>query len=211
MKPSRRDCIVGIVHMLHEAVNDAEKFRQPHWEFAPSLFELMQTGARGTDIRWMIANGIIDHATELLQPGKSNRSFQSMSSFSLRVESCFVLTKKGLSWASRVSSSCDSKDSHSMKVTDLCKPNWDIELRELTWRGLLVKRFRTPSACQELILAAFQEEDWPQRIDDPLQPVRGQDPKARLHDIIRRLNSRQRVGRLRFTKDGTGKGICWQS
>lgn len=90
------------------------------------------------------------------------------------------------------------------------KPHYNADLRELWYAGHLIKRYRTPAKNQELILLAFEEESWPQRIDDPLPPTEGIDPKLRLRDTITALNRHQDQSRLRFHGDGAGFGIKWQ-
>jgi hypothetical protein len=55
------------------------------------------------------------------------------------------------------------------------------------------------------ILDAFQEEDWPSRIDDPLPG--GRDP-VRLAGAIRSLNDG--LERIEFGKDGSGEGVVWR-
>lgn len=62
---------------------------------------------------------------------------------------------------------------------------------------------------QRCILAAFQEEDWPERIDDPLPGHRGIDPKRRLIDTIVCLNKGLTHQLIRFHGDGTGTGVIW--
>ena len=63
---------------------------------------------------------------------------------------------------------------------------------------------------QEVILSAFEEEGWPEHIDDPL-PVSGDiDPPIRLHDAINRLNGCQTHRLLRFRGNGTGTGVSWE-
>src|SRR5262249_10862733 len=90
------------------------------------------------------------------------------------------------------------------------RPRWDSTRRELSLDGRVVKRYRVPAQNQETILGAFEEEGWPEHIDDPL-PVRGDiDPRTRLHDVINRLNSRQRNPLLRFHGNGTGTGVLWK-
>jgi hypothetical protein len=88
-------------------------------------------------------------------------------------------------------------------------PVWDGALRELHWRGRLVKRFNQRAPNQEMILAAFEEEGWPPHIDDPLPQVPGIDAKQRLHDAIKNLNRHQTHRLLRFSGDGTGEGVRW--
>ena len=59
---------------------------------------------------------------------------------------------------------------------------------------LLVKRFKVPAPNQEMILAAFEEESWPVRIDDPLPVHPCLAAKRRLHETITSLNRHQRIG-----------------
>lgn len=90
-------------------------------------------------------------------------------------------------------------------------PRWDAARRQLWLGDELVKEFRTPAAAQEAVLAAFEEEGWPDSIDDPLPSNGGRlHPKDRLRDEVRRLNAHQREGRIRFRCDGTGEGILWE-
>ena len=65
-------------------------------------------------------------------------------------------------------------------------------------------------ADQVLILAAFEEEGWPDRIDDPLPPLRDINPKCRLHDTIKWLNRNQEIRLLQFSGDGKGQGVRWK-
>jgi hypothetical protein len=75
---------------------------------------------------------------------------------------------------------------------------------------LVVKQYRTPAASQTLILAAFEEDGWPRRIDDPLPVVPGIVAKDRLRTAIRDLNRNQQHPAIRFRGDGTGVGIIWE-
>src|SRR5205807_1210480 len=88
-------------------------------------------------------------------------------------------------------------------------PLWDPALRELRWEGLLVKRFRLPAPNQEAILAAFEEDGWPARIDDPLPRDGRCDPHDRLHETLKGLNRNQRHRLIQFGGDGTGMGAIW--
>jgi hypothetical protein len=88
-------------------------------------------------------------------------------------------------------------------------PTWDARHRELWFDGRLVKRFRVPAENQELVLAVFEEEGWPARIDDPLAPAHGLDVKARLQSTIKSLNRRQYAPLLRFFGNGCGRSVCW--
>jgi hypothetical protein len=90
------------------------------------------------------------------------------------------------------------------------KPRWDYQRQELRLGDAIVKQFKVPAANQERILAAFEEEGWPVRIDDPLPPNAEQNPKRRLHDTINSLNRNQKQHLIRFTGDGSGQGIRWE-
>jgi hypothetical protein len=76
--------------------------------------------------------------------------------------------------------------------------------------NLVVKAFKLPSPNQETILAVFEEEGWPPRIDDPLPPNPELVVKRRLHDTIKGLNRNRRNCLIRFLGDGTGEGIRWE-
>ncbi|MCH8047158.1 MAG: hypothetical protein IID44_25940 [Planctomycetes bacterium] len=89
-------------------------------------------------------------------------------------------------------------------------PHWDAETRELRIGGRLVKRFKWPATNQETLLAAFEEEGWRLRIDDPLPPVPGLLSTTRLSDAIKRLNGHQKNALIRFCGDGTGEGVTWE-
>lgn len=89
-------------------------------------------------------------------------------------------------------------------------PTWDRDRQQLLVGKVIVKEFKVPASNQEAILAAFQEENWPPRIDDPLSPVPDQDPKRRLHDTINSLNRNQKQALVRFLGDGSGQGVRWE-
>lgn len=88
----------------------------------------------------------------------------------------------------------------------LPKPSWNRELAKLSYDGCEIKSVRSISVAKNVvkILDAFQEEDWPTRIDDPLAPP----DQQRMHETIRRLNDK--LSSIRFRADGTGEGIIWE-
>jgi len=57
----------------------------------------------------------------------------------------------------------------------------------------------------------FQKQDWTHRIDDPLPCETVGNPKRRLHNTINALNRKQIVSRIKFSGDGTARGVCWSS
>ena len=88
-------------------------------------------------------------------------------------------------------------------------PHWNAVLHELWLGDVLVKRFRRPAPVPELILAAFEEDDWQQHIDDPLPPRAGCLRTRRLRDAIHNLNRRLDHLSIRFSLNGHGDGIKW--
>jgi hypothetical protein len=168
------------------------------WEFAVRLPALLVTGLSETDIRWLVAHGLAEPARELVRPRSRRRTFRRMANLALTDDTCFVLTPAG---AGLLKSSAG----HGIGFT----PRWDGERRELWYGNQLVKVFRQPAGCQEIVLAAFQEDGWPPRIDDPLPPAADIDPRERLHDTVRRLNRAQRSRLLVFQRDGTRLGVTW--
>ena len=86
-------------------------------------------------------------------------------------------------------------------------PCWDRQLRELRMGDVVVKRFRWPAENQEQVLDAFQEQEWPSHIDDPLKHDPKICPKRRLHDTLKCLNRKQINEVIKFRGDGTGQGV----
>lgn len=79
------------------------------------------------------------------------------------------------------------------------KPSWNRKKRTVYCHGREIKRVRSLKVAKNvvLILDAFQEEGWPDRIDSPLPD----DPKT-LHDTITSLN--RNLISIKFTSDGDG-------
>jgi hypothetical protein len=88
-------------------------------------------------------------------------------------------------------------------------PRWDEDKHQLWYAGELLITFNRVAPCQELIPAAFEEQQWDSPIDDPLPGGKG-DRKQRLHNTIVRLNAHLRAKRIRFRRDGTGRRILWE-
>ena len=74
----------------------------------------------------------------------------------------------------------------------------------------MIKKFKWRAANQERVLAVFEEEGWPARIDDPLPPSPEIDSKRRLGDTIKCLNRNQLAAIVRFLGDGSGEGVIWE-
>lgn len=87
------------------------------------------------------------------------------------------------------------------------KPKWVAKgesTGKLFFGEALIKEHKQPSPNQTRVLAAFEEETWPDRIDDPLPAKAEMNPKRRLSETIESLNRNQRHrGLIRFRGDGT--------
>jgi len=88
------------------------------------------------------------------------------------------------------------------------RPRWDAGAGELWWRGRMVKRLRVDAANQAAVLAAFEAQGWPGRIDDPLPAGAG--AKRRRWETVRVLNARLPAQSFRFRTAGRSAGIRWE-
>ena len=146
-----------------------------------------------------------EHALERIRPTGGRRSFRKIANLALTPRSCFVITEAGL----RLLGASDVRTAVPAGPVPAL-PRWDGGRRQLWYAEALVKWYRVPAACQETILAAFQEDGWPPRIDDPLGQVNGYDPHERLHEAVKGLNRGQVQPLLMFRRDGTGEGVAWE-
>lgn len=204
---------------LARSLDHASDTDRDRWDFAIEVQKLLALGLGASDLRWLVCKGYVEHAREITLPGEDGRVFHPTGNLTFTKRTCFVLTAAGLS-AVRSQSTAESASCRAVDVfrvdashcpDERLVPHWDPDLHELHLNGQLVKRFKLPSRDQEAILAAFEEEAWPTRIDDPLPPLYTQDPKRRLQDTIKSLNRNQKNRLIRIMGDGTGQGIRWES
>ena len=197
---------VRALQKLSRAWQFSQDCDRSHWDFAVELPDLAQDGVSHETLRWMIGKRLIEHAIEAENHRGIGRSFESSGGFKFNDRSCFVITPNGHEMAvgGAVAVAPPSDNCRAFPV-----PVWDDQRHELKLGATIVKRFKWRAANQEAVLAAFQEEGWPPRIDDPLSPIAETDPKRRLSDAIKCLNRKQKNPLLRFSGDGTGEGILW--
>ena len=206
--------ILIALRKLARACQFAVDCDRSRWDFAVEIADLDSLGVSHDELRWMIGKGLVEQAREIGDGNGIGRSFDSPGGFTFTQQSCFVLTASGLQLATELSVEIDS-DHVTLPVSDSGRgkiqllPQWDDQRHELRLGDVLVKRFKWRAANQEAILAAFHEEGWPARIDDPLPPVPETDPKRRLSDTIKCLNRKQQNSLVRFSGDGTGEGVLW--
>ncbi len=222
--------------ILLEAFDYAIDTGDDCWDFAVQIRELQAAGLNESDLRWLVRKGLVLHSREVTLLGDNGRKFQPIGNLTFVRRTCFVLSALGAEQARRLESELKSAEKLDLSASQLhtvspdrlsvfsasLQPaaaqrvpeatciHWDAENRKLDVRGIVVKRFKWQAPNQEIVLSAFQEEGWPERIDDPLPPQPEQDSKRRLSDTIKCLNRKQINSLIHFHGDGTGEGIFWE-
>ena len=202
------------------------------WEFSVEWPELRRAGLTCNEGRWLIHRGLVRQAREVTSVSDEHRKFVPYASLSLTDRTCLVLTEEGCRFARPIVESCgvlavdaagrwpttpasqEPSESDSgnagREAWRALKPKWDRDRRQLRLGERIIKEFKVPAANQEVILAVFEEEDWPAKIDDPLPRSPEIDPQRRLHDTINSLNRNQRHRLVHFGADGLGRGVRWR-
>ena len=219
----------GLAQLLRAFDYAAETGRDV-WEFAVEIREVHGEGMTNSDFRWLIAKGFAQHGRETTLYDDPQRSFRPSEGLTFAKTTAFVLTSRGAAFLRDAQEVADVGKSPlvlpgpaaTLPQDDppspeggpprpsIAKPAWDARSRELRLDGLLVKKFRVPAGNQERVLSAFQEEAWPEYIDDPLPKTSGIEPKRRLHYVINRLNRGQVPPRIHFRGNGSGEGVGWE-
>jgi hypothetical protein len=212
--------------LLLRAYDYAQESGCSPWVFAVNRAALQALDLTCVDLHWLASQGYVQYADGPAAGGgreSASPNGKSAPGEHLRV----VLTDAGAAIARKcllpdvngvhgvpgvngLSANHATAPLNGAQLSEDLAPHWDATRREL-WVGPdLVKRYRQPAPSQERILTAFEEEGWPSRIDDPLPPQDGRDPKYNLHNTISNLNRNQRQQRLHFSGDGRGEGVTWQ-
>jgi hypothetical protein len=192
--------MLSALDALKHAQDAAAAVRVDPWEFAVRLPALTSGGLSETDVRRLLASGLAEHAQEQVRPTAARRSFRRLANLALTDRTCFILRRAG----EQLLKLSGGADAPAPLV-----PRWDGARRQLWYGDQLVKWYRVPANCQEILLAAFEEDRWPPRIDDPLPRMTNIDPRERLHEAVKRLNGAQITPLLVFQRDGTGLGVTW--
>lgn len=205
-----------------EAYTYARNVDRSLWDFAVEFSTLRRVGLSRSDLRWMVGKELLEYAIETSLPGDAERSFQRPSRLLFCRKTCFVLTQDCADLAGRLCGLGDcgavpcirpAVNSAPQKVPsgpEPLVPKWDRDRQMLRIGRAVVKHFRVPATNQEMVLAAFEEEAWPPRIDDPLPQDRELPPKRRLRETIKSLNRNQKQSLIRFIGDGSGQGVRWE-
>jgi hypothetical protein len=213
------------VQMLARSRQHAQRANCSPWHFAIDLDDFYRVGVFKFDLRWLLMSDLVEHATEVLDFNHPDRKFQQLPKHIVPADARFILSDVGVAKLSRLTTGTSDitqrangfsqlENGHQQTPpieTSIARlvPEWDAEDKVLRFNGAVVKQFTFPAPNQEAVLAAFQEEHWPRRIDDPLHPTSEQDARRRLNDTIRYLNQKMVNPFIRFRGDGTGTGVAW--
>jgi hypothetical protein len=217
------------MRLLLQGYDYAAELGRDRWDFAVEYPALRLAGLSTNDLRWLVYRGFAEHAREISRHFDPDRRFQPVELLTASKRTCVVLTEAGAQIFRGMASQDYFADADIGETTEpngqlihaavhrdgnghACveKPKWDRDRQQLRWGNIIVKEFKLPSPNQERILAAFEEEEWPCRIDDPLPPHPDIEPKRRLNGTITSLNRNQKSRQIRFLGDGSGQGICWK-
>lgn len=206
--PPPSSAILTALSFLQRARDAAQELHLDPWEFAVNLAQLVVAGLSCEEVRGLVVAGLAECTDERRRARPDRRTFQSAADLVLSARSSFILTPAGerflKQWDRHVAPSDNGQP------PTLLKPSWNIDRRQLWYREQLVKWYRQPAVLQETILATFEEDSWPPRIDDPLPKAHGIVPRERLHDTLKRMNRDQLVPLLLFRRDGSGEGVEWE-
>jgi hypothetical protein len=164
------------------------------WAFALTVETLARAGITNDDISWLVETNVLDkrHPARIGRPNGHGHSAN-------RDPTLVMLTKTGATLF----------EQHCLQSF---KPHWDPQRRVLSVEGHAIKIYRQPSENQELVLTAFQEDDWIGQIDDPLPRAKGsfeERAKARLRKTVEHLNRAQRLPTLYFSVASNSQSVRW--
>ena len=226
------DCAIGGISELKQAYECAADCTQTSpIEFSIGISRLHELGLNDNHLRWLIKKSLVQHSIEFSHPPKHDRAFLEKCGLAFLPGSCFCLTDSGFTWAESVLEEIPLDQTENrrtlgngrlrgirLQVDDLYDPTpsqapvpiWNAARQELKFLGKLVKKFSGPSRNQICVLNAFQEENWPDRVFDPMKPKEGVDSRRRLNDTVKGLNNKQKSKLIRFRCDGSGEGVTWE-
>ena len=214
-RPDKEEKLL-ILGRLVEASNYANDCGRNHSDFAVGLSFFNYKGVSQTALQWLVCQRLIEHRYETTVQGGDKRIFCEAPDTKLTDKSCFAISNSGREIFERLKqealgeiSDQDSEKSEPHAEGNNILPTWCPVTRVLKIAGMVVKHFKWPAPNQEMLINAFAELGWPERVDDPLPP-NGVSPKRRLHDTIKCLNRNQINSLIKFRGDGTAQGARWE-
>ena len=201
------------LELLLKASEFAADLAEPVKEFAVEIRRLRAVGLTECHLRWLLRKGFIEHFFDSTLPGESGRSLRPLPTLRFLKSSCFALTDAGIRLTVDIQASAQMRSGNEADTPEhgngVC-PIWTKELRQLSFNNTIIKKYQGPARNQERILSAFEEEHWPQSIDDPLPPLPGVESVDRLNKTIYRLNRSLHPPLIHFSCNG-GDSVQWGS
>ncbi|HEY1378637.1 MAG TPA: hypothetical protein VGF55_17690 [Gemmataceae bacterium] len=194
IQPGFRESDEVLIRLLWQA---DQASRGDRWQEAVPRAELQASGVQRADLVRLIRDGLLEYRVETTTARSKRRTFRTWHSLAIPAGSCFLLTGLGAELAGRRGNGVTARH---------VQPQWDGE--RLWWGDKVAKRPAQRAKRQRAILAQFEREGWPERID-----VRGLVPDGvdRNHwpvNVVRHLNENLR--HIRFHADGSKHGIMWE-
>ena len=84
------------------------------------------------------------------------------------------------------------------------RPIWDKKKKELTFRGVVVRKFKQPAKNCFAILDAFEDAEWKTTVDCPLRGATKQDRAQAIQSLKKRLHES-----ICFGSNGSADGYKW--
>lgn len=210
LPPELIGMLKGGLALLWREYTYAGDIEPGRWTFSLDLGSLADVGLSAIDVQWLLTRGYLS-----ARPATHRTPVEGGPAKPGRVDpegnTCYTLTDAGAAFAWDVLTRANGspRPPAARPPVPAAVPCWDVYRKELRFGSVLVKQFRWAAMNQETILMAFEEEHWPERIDDPLPPKADGDAKQRLHDTIKCLNRNHKSPAIRFSGDGTGEGVIW--
>ncbi len=184
----------GLCLLLY-AYTSAIDAGRPIVDLALTIGELRAVGTKDCDLRWLVAKSYIGHFVEVHIPARLNPKLRPSKSVRIGNTSCFALTQCGLPLAIQMADRylvesmprAAEPELSRTGIVDL-RPTWDQSRRHLSVGTVVVRRFHGRVSQQEHLVIAFHEEEFADKIDDPLPPTPGVDSKDRLYRAVYRLS-----------------------
>jgi hypothetical protein len=206
------------LRQLLQAHDYAEKLGRDQWDFAVELPSLGAVGVYSSDMRWLLCQGLVEHAIEGTERNSRRRVFHPAARLALGEKSCFVLTGKGVALARRMPkprgvalpAAANTACRQDLPTGPEAIPFWDSKEHTLYWQGKEVKHYKKEASCQEAILNAFQQGNWKRCVTVRFQGRFEGGSKTWLHDTVQNLN-RELKGVIRFHREGNGSRVSWEA
>jgi hypothetical protein len=212
--------IQAALTLLLQTHDDEHPDRPDSGQGAIAVSRLRSVVLSETELRWLLDLKLVENRND----GKvatARRGRKAPPTDSYPVDAAyFQLTRGGLLWARQVLGEENQTVSHPphalrpgpKKRDEPSTPFWDADDRTLWWGNEILHQFHRRHAPNlELLLAAFQRQNWKPWIADPLAREKECKFNPRLHDAIKYLNKLLRGKPIRFHGSGDGRGVRWEA